>query len=47
MSLNRFLQILNDVRVYPFSTYTKLPEKLTFLTSSTHTYVYVSGGKKC
>ena len=33
---------------YSFSTYENVSEKLTFLTPpDTHTYVCVSGGKKC
>ena len=34
-------------RGHPLSTYAKFSEKLTFLTPDTHTYVCVSGGKKC
>ena len=30
-----------------FSAYAKCPGKLTLLTPDTHTYVCVSGGKKC
>ena len=32
---------------YSCSTLTKVSVKLTFLTPCTHTYVYVSGTKKC
>ena len=34
-------------RSHPFSTYAKISEKLTFVTPDTHTYVCISGGKKC
>ena len=35
------------VRDHPFSVCAKFSEKLTGLTPDTHTYVCVSGGKKC
>ena len=34
-------------RGHPFSTYVRVSIKLTFLPPDTHTYVCVSGGKKC
>ena len=36
-----------SVRDHPLSTYTKFSEKLIFLIPDTHTYLCVSGGKKC
>ena len=32
---------------HPFSMYAKFSEKITFLPPNTHTYVCVSGSKKC
>ena len=34
-------------RDHSFRTYAKVSEKSTFLAPDTHTYVCVSGGKKC
>ena len=32
---------------HSFNTYLKISEKLTLLPPDTHTFVFVSGGKKC